>query len=398
MRILHFHNYYQQAGGEDTAFESEVALLRQNGHQVVQYVEDNRRIDSMSSASAALQTIWSWDSHKKIAALLAREKPDVAHFHNTFPLISPSAYYACRDAGIPVVQSLDNPRLICPAATFYRNGKLCQDCLGKTPPLPGIIHSCYHHSRVHTAVVASMLTFHRWLGTWQKLVDVYLVATQFYRQKFIEGGLPAEKIAVKPHFIYPDPGMRLSSQKGEYALFIARLDPEKGVRTMLDAWKQLPGVPLKIRGGGQLEEEIRQFIRERGLQGVEIVGRLSRSELTDLIKNSKCLVWPSEGYYETFGYVAVESFSCGVPVVASDIGVMQEVVTDGITGLHFKAGDPVHLAEKIRWVWDHPQELEVMNQNARREYEIKFTAERNYAMLLEIYQRVVKTRHNDKYE
>jgi glycosyltransferase involved in cell wall biosynthesis len=391
IKVLHAHNFYVQPGGEDTAFMAEVNLLRDHGHEVVEYVEDNHSIVSRSQVDVALQTVWSWDSYNKIKKTLLRERPQIAHFHNTFPLISPAVYYACREEKIPVIQSLDNPRLLCPSANFYRDGRLCQDCLGKTPPLPSIIHGCYHNSSLQTAVVATMLSLHRVLKTWQSVVDFYLVTTQFYKQKFIEGGLPAKRIIIKPHFIYPDPQVHSVDQIGKHALFIARLDPEKGIHTMLDAWKELNTIPLKIRGSGQLENESKQFITENGLSNtIEVVGRLSKEELTNLIKGSCFLVWPSEGYYETFGYAAVESFSCGVPVIASHIGVLGEIVKDGTTGLHFNPGDPVDLAAKVRWAWDHPDEMLRMGQNARKEYEEKYTAERNYEMMMAIYQQAIE--------
>jgi glycosyltransferase involved in cell wall biosynthesis len=391
IKILHAHNYYLQAGGEDTAFSAEVNLLRNRSHEVIEYIDHNQRIETLSQASVALQALWSWDSYYKLTDVLYRERPSIVHFHNTFPLISPAAYYACCKAGIPVVQSLDNPRLICPSANFYRNGRLCQDCLGKTPPWPSVVHACYHASPLHTAVVASMLSLHRWMKTWKSKVNYYLVATGFYKNIFMEGGLPADKIIVKPHFIYADPQPRPQHHHGEYALFIGRLDPEKGVRVMLQAWKHLPDIPLKIRGSGQLEVETRDFIKVNGLNNIEILGRLARPELTDLIKNARFLVWPSEGYYETFGYVAVESFSCGVPVIASHLGVSGEIVKDGITGLHFTSGDPSDLASKARWAWEHPAEMTEMGRNARREYEEKYTADRNYYFLMDIYQRAIKS-------
>jgi glycosyltransferase involved in cell wall biosynthesis len=391
IKVLHAHNYYLQPGGEDTAFSAVVGLLRAQGQEVIEYIEDNQRIREMSQARVALQTVWSRESARKLADRLRQERPDIVHFHNIFPLISPSAYYACRRAGIPVIQSLDNPRLLCPSANFYRDGKLCEDCLGKTPPWPGIAHGCYHDSRLHTAVVAFMLSLHRWLKTWHSMVDFYLVATEFYKRKFIAGGLPAGKILVKPHFIHPDPGARPAGQPGDYALFIARLDPEKGVRTLLSAWKTLKDIPLKIRGSGQLEAEVNRFVLQNDLSGtVEVVGRLSRDELTQKVKNARFLVWPSEGYCETFGYVAVESFSCGVPVIASRIGVLSEVVTDGFTGLHYHPGDQQDLAAKVRWAWEHPAEMAEMGGNARRQYETRYTAETNYTMLMGIYQRAIQ--------
>lgn len=394
LRILHAHNYYLQPGGEDTAFAAEANLLRGRGHEVVEWVEHNDRIAATGRLRVAAQTIWARGAAQQLSALLRRTRPDVAHFHNTFPLISPAAYYACRRAGVAVVQALDNPRLLCPSANLFRAGAVCQDCLGRTMPWPAIVHRCYHGSCLHTAVVASMLTVHRWMGTWNSKVDVYLVATDFYRDKFVEGGLPADRIVVKPHFVDPAPEPRAADEIGDYALFIGRLDPEKGVLALLSAWKTLGDVPLVVRGSGQLEPEVTQFIRERGCDGqVEIVGRLSREDLTARIKKARFLVWPSEGYYETFGYVAVESFSCGVPVIASRLGVLAEVVKDGVTGLHFTAGDAHDLAGKVRWAWEHPAEMAAMGRNARREYEARYTPEKNYRMLLDAYERAIHSRH-----
>jgi len=390
IKILQVHEYYIQSGGEDTVFAAEVNSLREKGHEVIEYSEQNDRIRMMSKLDVAAQTLWSRYSYKRISDLLEKEKPDVVHFHNTFPLISPSAYYACQAAKIPVVQSLDNPRLICPSATFFRDGLLCKECLGKTPPWPSIVYGCYHKSRVQTSVVASMLTLHRLIRTWNEKVDTYLVATEFYRQKFIESGIPALKIVVKPHFISPAPGVKPNLNSGDCAIFIARLDPEKGIRTMLNAWKGLD-IPLMIRGSGQMEKETLEFIQDNGLSQIQLLDRLGGDELDQLRQRARFLVWPSEGYYETFGLAAVECFAAGTPVIASRIGVMNEIVTEGVTGLHFNPGDPDDLAVKVRWAWDHPIEMAEMGKNARLEYESKYTADRNYNMLMEIYQRVIRT-------
>jgi len=387
-KIIHVHDYYQNPGGEDTVFAAEVALLQSYGHTVITYTDNNKRIQEMSPVGVAIQALWSKASFDKIDGLIKKEKPDVVHFHNTFPLISPSGYYACRSNVVPVVQSLDNPRLMCPAATFYRNGRLCQDCLGKTPPIPGIVHGCYHGSRLQTAMVASMLTFHRWINTWNHLVDAYLVATEFYKLKFIEGGLPEEKIIVKPHFTLSDPKPRsLRSQDG-YVLFIGRLNPEKGIRTLLKAWKGL-NIPLIIRGDGQLEQECRDFLNDNQIKFIKIIDRLIPDDLSQLIINARFLIWPSEGYYETFGMVAVECFANGIPVIASNIGVMAEIVKDGETGLLFTPGDPTDLATKAEWLWGHPEESARLGCNAHHEYENKFRPEINYQMLLDVYTRVM---------
>ena len=387
MRILVLHNRYLHPGGEDTAYDSEVALLRAHGHEVLEYVDDNERIGRTNPLSVALQTTWSWRSHRAIEVEIRRFRPEIVHSHNFFPLISPAAYYACRSAGVPVVQSLYNPRLICPSATLYRQGRLCTDCVGTTP-LHGVMHACYRHSRLQTLAVASMLSVHGMLGTWSNLVSKYLVATEFYRDLFSKGGLPPSRIVIKPNFIASDPGYDPSGENGNYALFIGRLGPEKGIRPMLTAWQRL-SIPLIVRGSGALEEEVRERIEKDGLSHVKLVGRVSRTELVRLIKDARFLVWPSEGYYETFGFAAVESFAAGVPVVASRIGVMQEIVLDGETGLHFRVGDPEDLASKAEWLWERPEELRRLGANARREYEDKYTPDRNYELLMDIYRAAI---------
>jgi glycosyltransferase involved in cell wall biosynthesis len=389
VKILHAHNYYQQAGGEDTAFESEVALLRERGHEVIVYTEHNDRISQLGKASLAAGTLWSLESYRRIQALIERERPAVAHFHNTFPLISPSAYYACARAGVPVVQALDNPRLLCPSANLYRDGHVCEECVGRTPPWPSIRYGCYRNSRIETLGVASMLTMHRWMKTWQHKVSAFLVATEFYRRKFAEGGLPADKLLYKPHFISPEPVLTRPPGTGDYVLYVGRLDPEKGIQTLLTAWETLT-IPLKLRGSGQLEAVVRQWQREHPQAPVEVVGRLSREELTSLVQNARFLVWPSLGLYETFGFVAVESFANGRPVIASDQGVLAEVVTDRRTGLHFRSGDAGDLAVKVQWLWDHPDESARMGLGARMEYAQKYSADKNYEMLMAIYQQVTR--------
>ena len=327
--------------------------------------------------------IWASDAAADVRRLIGEHRPDVVHFHNTFYMMSPSVYYACEAMGVPVIQSLHNPRLMCASANFYRDGHLCTDCMGKTPPWPGVVHGCYRGSRTMTAAMAAFLTAHRLMGTWQRHVTSFIVFTDFYRKIFIEGGLPADKLKVKQHFVTPDPGER-DEQPGSYALFVGRLDPEKGVRTMLAAWDRVENVPLKVRGGGQLDAELNASMA-RG-RCIERVGRLSVEALAALVKGARFLVWPSEGYYETFGLVAIEAFACGVPVIASRTGVNGEIVTDGVTGLHFKAGDPDDLAAKVRWGWDHPDEMAALGRGARREFEAKYTAKLNYGMLMDIYQ------------
>jgi glycosyltransferase involved in cell wall biosynthesis len=389
MRVLIVHNLYQQAGGEDEVVQREAELLERAGHEVTRYTRSNAELAELGAwrkARAAVDMIWARDAVTQLRRVLRDSRPDVAHVHNTFARISPAAYYACAEAGVPVVQSLHNPRLICPSANFYRAGRTCEACLGRTPPWPAILHGCYHGSRSQTALVAGMLTTHRLLGTWQRRVQAYIVFTEYYRQKFLAAGLPADKVFVKPHFVAPDPGPR-SRGPGDYALFVGRLDPEKGVHILLSAWRQLHDIPLKICGDGQLRAAVEQSLASE-FSG-ELVQRLSREELTELVKGARFLVWPSQGHFETFGLIAVEAFACAVPVIASRTGVTPEIVPAGRLGLHFTAEDPEDLAAKARYAWEHPDEMMEMGRQARREFETRYTAERNYDTLMMIYQRAL---------
>lgn len=396
MKILLVHNRYQLPGGEDEVYRRERQLLLDHGHDVIEYIRDNREIAEYGAhkkATLVARTTWAWDSYRQIAAVLAEDKPDLAHFHNTFPLISPAAYYACSAAGVPVVQTLHNPRLLCPAGTLFRNGRACQECVGRRLAFPAVLHGCYQQSRVHSAVAVSTLSIHHWLGTWKRRIDRYIVSTEFYRAKFMAAGLPSEKIALKPHFVDTDPGF--AEQKGEYALFVGRLAPEKGVPTLLTAWQQVRTVPLLVRGEGPLADAVSTVQAQTGGR-VTLLARASHSAIFDLMKAARFLVWPSEGYYETFGLVAIEAFACGIPVIASASGVMKEIVRDGHTGLHFIPGDPGDLAKKVEWAWEHPVEMREMGRNARGEYQTKYAAERNYEVLSQIYKSVLCTHAEDR--
>ena len=391
MLILKAHNYYQakNPSGEGISFESEVAMLRKFGNRVITYTRDNAEIASASwrgRIAVARDTLWSAQTYRQLRQLLAAERPAIAHFHNIFPLISPSAYRACREAGVPVIQTLHNFRLLCPGATFYRHRQVCEVCLGKAVPWPGLVHACYRASRLATAVTAAMLTAHRYLKTWDEQVDLYIAPTEFVRRKFIEGGLPPGKIVVKPNFVYPDPGP--GPGQGEYALFVGRLSQDKGVETLLQAWRSLPGIPLKVVGDGPLMDRMQMAVQGEGLQQVELVGGVAFDRVISLLQQARFLVFPSQ-WYETFGRVAIEAFACGVPVIAAHLGAMVEVVQEGIHGLHFTPGDREDLAAKVQWAWTHPREMRAMGQACRREYEQRYTAEQNYAQIMEIYQRAI---------
>ncbi|NJO62455.1 MAG: glycosyltransferase family 4 protein [Richelia sp. RM2_1_2] len=384
MRILAIHNRYQIRGGEDECYEAEVSLLREMGQQVEVYEASNDRVAKLGKLRLAADTVWSGEAYQTIEHQLQKYRPDVVHVHNFFPLISPSVYYAAKRAGIPVVQTLHNYRLLCPNALFFRDGKVCEDCLGQIIPYPGVIHGCYRENKVASAGVATMLGVHRTMKTWTKMVDLYITLTEFARQKFIAGGIPAEKIVVKPNFVRPEP--EVGNGSGGYALFVGRLSVEKGLDTLLAAWEHLDNqIPLKIVGDGPLADQV--VAATKRLPLVEWLGRKPMAQVHELMGEAKFLVFPSK-WYETFGRVAIEAFAKGTPVIAANIGAIAELVDSGRTGLHFRPGDAADLADKVKWVLANPEKLAQMRQEARLEFEAKYTADQNYQQLMEIYQQV----------
>ena len=381
MKVLFCHNFYQQPGGEDLCFAAEASLLESHGHHVLRFIRHNDTINRMGRFEVARRTIWNSDTFHELRELIRRERPAVIHCTNVFPLISPAAYYAARAEGVPIVQSLQNYRLFCLNACFLRNDRVCEDCLGKRIPWPGVLHGCYRSSRAASTVAAAMLSVHRAMRTWTRMVDRYFTLTEFSRRKFIEGGLPAWQVAVKPNFIHPDPGP--GSGQGGYAVFIGRLSPEKGIQTLLSAWSQLGGrLPLKIIGDGPLAESVKAAANQTA--GIDWLGRRQPQQVLALLGEAVCLVMPSI-VYETFGRTIMEAYAKGTPVVASRLGAMAELVHDGRTGLLFEPGNVADLALKVQSLLDNPERSIGMRRAARREYEIKYTAETNYEMMMAIY-------------
>jgi glycosyltransferase involved in cell wall biosynthesis len=389
LKIVIVHNAYQQPGGEDTVVSAEKALLLRKGNEVNEYIRHNNEIKSGgigSNVALGLRTVWSSGSRNELCRLLKDSRPDIVHFHNTFPLISPAAYYACRDLGVPVVQTLHNYRLFCPAAAFFRDGHVCEDCLEKGR-WQAVRHACYRQSRSATSAVVAMLDFHHWYGTWTNLVDCYIALSEFSRAKFISAGLPAAKIVVKPNFVLPDPGV--GAQSRDFAVYVGRLSEEKGLRTLIQAWGRLNAkYPLRVIGDGPLFNDLQSEISRSGFSNVRLDGHLPREEALKVVQGARILIVPSN-CYENFGMAIVEAYACCTPVIASRLGAMQEIVEDGRTGLHFTPGDPDDLARKVEWAWSHPDEMREMGGRARAEYEAKYTAERNYTMLMEAYRQAM---------
>ncbi len=389
MNVLVAHNFYQVRGGEDQVYQDVADLLESHGHRVTRFAVHNDDLSGRGKLSMAKMTVWNGTIARQVREIVERDKIDVAHFINTFPQISPAAYYAARRGGAAVVQEVQNFRLICPAALFLRDGKVCEDCLGKAVPWPAIKHSCYRESKSASAVVATMLSTHRLLGTYRKSVDAYIASTEFGRAKFVEGGLPADKFYVKPNFVSPDPGAAPGG--GRFALFVGRLSKEKGIDVMLRAWEQCPDVKLKIVGDGPMAEQVKAAAAR--LPNIEWLGRLPVGQVMQTMGEAGALIFPSV-WYEGLPKTIIESLAKGTPIIASKIGAMIELIDHGRMGLHVPPGDADALAAAVRSLFADPAKLAAMRTAARAEFLAKFTAEANYPRLMTIYENAQANREH----
>lgn len=391
MKILIAHNYYRTPGGEDAVFKSECELLKSFGEEVILYERANAELDDLSDLRKFKYLFslgYSKKTYNEIRALIKKFRPDAAHFHNIFFLITPAAYFACKDEGVPVVQSQHNFRLLCSNALFYRNNKPCEDCLRKSL-WEGVRHKCYRNSRVLTGFAAWAIDLHWKKNTWMNKVDMYITAADFTRQKYLQRGIPKEKISIKPHFLSKDPGQR--SGHKNYVLYVGRLSQEKGVDVLIRAWEALKHIPLKIIGNGEQGSQLRELAKHNS--DIEFLGRLPEEECERYLREACLLVIPSV-CYESFPRILVEAYAHGLPVVASRLGSLAELIIDGKTGLLFEPGEAQDLAEKVRFLLeDEPKRL-AMGTEVRLEYEGKYTPQENYKQLVTIYKQAIEVARN----
>lgn len=374
MNILLIHNPQARRGGEDHQVEAEAALLRAHDHHVECYRVDNAQLPQVQTLRFSTQGLWPDAVSQDLSALMRRFTPDVIHVHNT-PLMAPSLYWLAARRAIPVVQTLHDFRLLCPQAMFLREGQVCEDCLGRLP-WRGVTRACYQDSSVQSAVMASVLVTHRLLRTWQRKVTRYIALSAFCRDKFIEGGLPADKIRIKPHFVDGGPTPPWQGRAG--GLFIGSLLPERGLDTLAGAVRRLDRNPVQVIGDGEQQD------LARGAFGSAWLGFRPHDEILARMARAAYLVLPNRGY-EHFPRVLIEAFACGLPVIASRLGPMAELVEEGRTGLLFEPGNPADLAAKLAWAESHPGRMASMGRQAREEYENQYTADRNYRLLMTIY-------------
>lgn len=378
MKVLQVHNYYQQPGGEETVLHTEAAVLRENGHTVIQYTCSNDEIEHtglVAKIRTGLQTIWSRKHFAAITDVLEKEKPDVCHVHNTFPLISPSVFHACDKAKIPVVFTLHNYRLLCANGLFLRENKPCEDCL-KTNMWTGVKHKCYRDSALATATLAAAMETHHFINTWNKKVDVIVALTAFQKEKLVAKGIEADKIFVKPNMV--NHAAKASSNKGNGLLFIGRLDHVKGADLLLKIAERFPEIIINVLGQGPLFDVL------SAVPNIHCFGHLPQSQVMKKIAECKAVVLPTR-FYEGMPVTIIEAFACGKPVISTNHGAMPSMIKHGETGWLFPLNDFDSLSDGVKQAIDPTLNMEQIGKNCLAEFESKYSPAVGYKNLIETY-------------
>lgn len=361
---------------------AEKRLLEEAGLDVRQVLFDNAELRESRSPVGDLRlagsTIWSRAAQRRVRDAVATYRPQVMHVHNTFAAASPSVYAAATAHGVPVVQTLHNYRMVCPAATLFRDGHACTDCVGRSLAWPAIAHGCVRGSRAQSAVASATIGIHRALRTFNQ-IGTYVALTSFQRQMMVDGGLPTSQIRIIPNFLEPDPGAGDGPRAG--VLYVGRLSEEKGIAALLGAATLELGI-VRIAGGGPMAPLVEQ---EAARGHVEYLGPIAAAAVFDEMRRAVAVVTPSI-CFEGFPVVVVEAYATGTPVIASRIGSLAEIVEDGVTGLLAEPGDDLDLATRVRWAVEHPHEMLQMGANARKRYETRYRGASHLAALLDTYQ------------
>ena len=390
MKILLVHNRYRSTApsGENRVVDQEGEALAELGHEVETFERHSDEIEdwpAWKKATLPARVVWNPAAKRDLAETLQRFRPDVVHVHNTFPVLSPSVLYACRDAGVPVVITLHNYKLLCASGDFFRAGELCHDCAGGNP-VSGVIHRCYRGSTLATATTVLNTRTHR--RSWRDLVSAYIFVSESQRALLTGMDFDPDRSFVRYNYV-PYDGPIGDGPKQRQVTYVGRLDAAKGAPLLMkgwDAYRALAGddaLRLVIAGGGPMLDEVTAWAAER--PSVELLGLMSKQEVFDLIGRSRAVVLPSE-WEETFGLVVVEAMAVGVPLLASGHGSFPELVTDGVDGALFEPGRPDALAKLLLDVDTSPDRYAELGRQARATYEKKHDPRRNLEQLLDIYR------------
>lgn len=389
MKILILHNRYLEGGGEDTVVWAEKSLLERYGHKVILYERFNKDIEGYNVFKKIRllwkDILWSEDSYQDLKRLIRQERPDIAHIHNIFFLLSPSVYDALKEEGIYIVQTLHNYRFICLNGLFFRDNHICEECLIKKNSFHSVIHRCWRNSFLLSLCLYRMLNACSLKTAISRKIDAYIALSEFSKAKFVKWGLPGNRIFIKPNFIVSQ--VKPDKNGKDYAVFVGRLVNYKGIDTVVSAFQKIRHFGLKIIGSGPLLKKLQRVTKS--FPNIELLGSLEQEKALEYIRESSFLIFPSV-CYENMPRVIVEAFSVGVPVIGSNLGAIQELVKDGITGLLFNPADSEDLRQRIEYLIKNKDTLIKMRQAAYREYQEKYTAEKNYSALMDVYETIIK--------
>lgn len=383
MHICVVHNEYGRFSGEEAVVEFMERLLLSHGHRLSLFVRSSAEIPRMwlGEPRAFFSGIYSWSSKRAMRELLARQRPDIVHVHNLYPLISPSVLDACRMAGVPVVMTVHNYRLTCPNGLHMVRGKVCEECLGGHE-MRCVVNRC-EGTVLKSLGYALRNVVARKAALFRRNVTMYAVLTEFQRRRLIDAGYPAERIAVVPNAVSPD-GIEAIAPAGNYMGFVGRVSPEKNIPALLLAAGKLPHIPFKIAGS----VDRMPWLRDGSPSNVEWLGHLDPANLNDFYRHARCILLPST-CFEGFPTVLVEAMLRGKPVICSRIGGLPEIVDDGVTGLLVEPGDSETLTAKIGYAWDHPELCHQWGAAGRAKSRREYTPQKYYDRLMAVFEQAI---------
>jgi len=415
MKVLHANKYFFVKGGADRYFLETMDNLTEAGIECVPFSMKHERNQeskfesyfvsnadfsklkfSVEGFQIASRMFYSSEAKKNVEKLIADEKPDLAHVHNIYHQLSPSILVAFKKAKLPVVMTVEDYKLVCPNYLLYTQDRFCEACK-KRKYYQAIHYKCLKDSYMASTLAAFEMWFHKMMGYYERLIDVYITPSKFVKDTLVAWGYPESKITVLPHFGNYDsfPYSFTYNSQDPYIVFSGRLAPEKGVKYLVEALKSMPEVKLKICGEGPEEKALRKTVKDYRMRNVEFMGYLGQQDLSRVIRDGQFVVVPST-FAEPFGLVTTEAFAYGKPVIGARRGGIPEIIEEGKTGFIFETQNVKDLTEKIKKLWNKPELIMDMGKAARRTVEEEYEPGKHIAALKEIYERAMKGKPNNK--